>query len=107
MIDKGDQFVSLKKHLSSLSELFVEGNEQGRQREKPDTGMTRAAGSSVINSAPISCAKGKDCCDRKASGAVLCEMDMCKAFLNVKGCTDSRRGTDAECNAIGLNESAH
>ena len=59
MIDKGEQFVSLKKHLRSLSELFAEGNEQGRQREKPGTGMNRSAGSSVINSVPISCAKEK------------------------------------------------
>ena len=106
MIDKGDQFVSLQKHLSSLSERFAEENEQGRQREKPGAGMNRSAGSSVKIVRHFPARRKKDCCVREASGAVLCEMDMCKVFLNVKGCTDSRRRTDAECNAICLNESA-
>ena len=71
MIDKGDQFVSLQKHRSSLSELFAEGNEQGRQKEKTGTGMNRSAGSSVINSVSISCAKEKELLVRESSGAVL------------------------------------
>ena len=39
-------FVSLKKHLSSLSERFAEENEQEDSGEKPGTGMNRSAGAS-------------------------------------------------------------
>ena len=80
MIDKGEQFVSLKKHLSSLSELFAGGNEQGRQREKSGTGMNRSAGASVINSVPISCAKEKRIACQRSFRRVFVGMDMCKAF---------------------------
>ena len=107
MIDKGDKICIFEETSELPVRAVCGGKRAGKTKGKTWSRDEQTSWIFCDKQCGHFLREGKKIAVSEKLPARFCGNGYVQSVLNVKGCTDSRRRTDAECNAIVLNESAH